>query len=85
MIVALAGCQKSSTFTSAPRPAVVRETTVLGMIAEDEKPQQVNNNGAQRGYDDETHHKPLRCECYDLGCCTCKIFVEVFAKFRELA
>ena len=51
---------------------------------EDEKPQHVDNRGAQRGYDDETHHKPLRCEWYDLGCCTRKIFIQLFENFAEL-
>jgi hypothetical protein len=51
---------------------------------ENEEPQDVNNSGAQRGYDDETHHKPLRCEWYDLGCCTRKIFIQLFENFAEL-
>jgi hypothetical protein len=51
---------------------------------ENQEPQDVNNSGAQRGYDDETHHKPLRCEWYDLRCCTRKIFIQLFQNFAEL-
>jgi hypothetical protein len=65
-------------------PAQHQSALATVISRENQEPQDVNNGGAQRGYDDETHHKPLRCEWYDLRCCTRKIFIQLFQNFAEL-
>src|ERR1041385_4594524 len=49
-------------------PAQHQDALPAIVAGEEQEPQDINGGRAQSRDDDQTHHKTLRCEWYDLGC-----------------